>query len=246
MKRICLLIGIAALLGTLLSACKLYSPCAIPKRIEKADVIGMWHLTYSKHYVSDPIEGSLVISGTTTYLIAPKATPMSLEECEKGGRVSPKTAWELCPLLRGPRYPMEGEERIILFEDGTYQQFFISGTYSYTSPLNRWEMITDTPDSPKLQMQGMKYLAEGVAQANSAISIFLNPQVVDALRIQKFNATTDPQHRVRPWITYPDNGFVYLYLRLCDGRLSLVQMVFGPQDPDSMGVRNPVFKYKGR
>ena len=246
MKRIYLLSGVTVLLCVLLLACKLYSPCAIPKRIEKADVIGVWHLTYAQHYVSNPIEGSLVVSGTTTYLIAPNATPMSLEECEKGGRVSLKTAWEQCPLLRSPRYPMEGEERIILFEDGTYQQFFVSGAYSYTSPLNRWELITDTPDGPKLQMQWMKYFAEGIAQANSYINILIGPQMSDQLRVQKYKEATQSYQDLKTWVTYPGDGFVYLYPRLCDGKLSLVQMAFKAHDPDNMTVRNPVFKRTGR
>ena len=238
-------IGITVLLCACLCAClskTLHGPCAVPKNLKESDVLGGWHLTYSEHYVSDPIEGSLVVSGTTTYLIAPGAIPMSLEGCEKHGRGDPRTAWERCPLLRGPDYVQEGEERITLFKDGTYQQRFASGTYSYTSPINRWELITETPDSPKLRMKGMKYFAEGIAQANSAISVQFSPQMSDQLRVQAYKKTTSSQQDLGTWVTYPDDGFVYLYPRLCDGQLSLVQMTFGPHDPDNVTVRNPVFK----
>jgi hypothetical protein len=139
---------------------------------------------------------------------------------------------------------MEGQETVTLNKDGTYQQSFVSSTYSYTSPLNRWEFISATPDGPKLRMDNMKYFAEGVPQANSSVFIVLHPQVVDSLRVQKYRYS-HPRSETKNLVVavaYPDYGFIYLYPRLCDGKLSLAQMVFRPSDADNQVVTNPVFR----
>lgn len=229
----------------LLGACSslgFYAPCKTPGNLIPKQLFGAWRLTYSPdHWVSDPVEGSLVVSGTTTYLVAPAATPMSLAACERIVPLESNVAWERCSLLRGRAYQMEGQETIMLNQDGTYRQTFASSTYSYTSPLYRWEFIGDTPDGPKLRMNNMKYFAEGVPQGNSAVFIMLQPQVVDSLRVQKYEQA-HPQENWVISVAYPDDGFIYLYPRLCDGRLSLAQMVFRPSDADNQVVTNPVFR----
>jgi hypothetical protein len=195
------------------------------------------------HWVSDPVEGSLAITGTITYLVAPDATPMSLAECW-WLQSMPDVAWEGCGLLRGEEYPMKGQESITLDDDGTYQQILVSGAYSYTSPANSWELIMDSPDGPKLRMYDMKYFAEGVVQANSHVPITLHPQVVDSLRVQDYR-------EAQGWskglvldveVVYPEQGYIYLYPRRCAGEFSLVQMVFRPSDADNLVVENPVFQ----
>ena len=64
---------------------------------------------------------------------------------------------------------MEGTETLLLREDGTFRHTFRSTDYSYESPKQQWEFISadDEPDGPKLRMEGMKYFAEGITQANS-------------------------------------------------------------------------------
>lgn len=242
-KRI---LPLAIMVGFLLAGClgiTLYGPCAVPKQFEEQDLLGDWKAAYDEHYVSDPVEGTLVISGTVTYLVAPDATPMSLESCKgPAGVVWPDVAWERCPILRGESYLMRGEETLMLNENGTYQHSFVSGTYSYTSPINRWELVEDTPDGPKLRMEGMKYFAEGVAQANSMVNIRLRPQMADQMRVQEFLMASKEVEPFKVVVTYPDDGFIYLYPRLCNGELSLVQMGLHVYDPDDLVVVNPVFR----
>lgn len=242
---------LAAALG-LLTACSswgFFSPCKAPDDLSPESLLGTWHLAYpSDHWVSDPIEGSLVVTGMTPYLVAPDAPPMALTGCEwlvglEGRLLGPEQAWERCPLLRGPSYQMEGQEMLTLYEDGTYQQTFVSGAFAYNSPLNRWQFIGDSPDGPKLRMENMKYFAEGVSQANSSVRIVLHPQVVDSLRAQRERESQSGSEMTNlPLvIAYPDDGFIYLYPRLCEGELSLAQMVFRPSDADNQIVANPVF-----
>ena len=141
---------------------------------------------------------------------------------------------------------MEGQETITLYDDETYQQVFVSGAFSYTSSVNKWELILDSPDSPKLRMHDMKYLAEGVAQARSYVPITLQPQVIDRLRVQDYRETQGWSEGLI-WdvqVVYPEQGYIFLYPRKCAGKLSLVQMVFRPSDPDNLVVENPVFQHK--
>lgn len=220
-------------------------PCQTPKRnLTPESLLGTWRLTYpSDQWVSDPIEGSLVVSGTTTYLIAPEATPMSLTQCERVGPVWPDVAWEECPLLRGSAYRMEGQETVTLNSDGTYQQTFVSSTYSYTSPLQHWEFITDAPDGPKLRMHGMKYFSEGIRQANSSVHITLSPQRADRDRWDKFfkSHSRSETAGLVVGVAYPEAGFIYLYPRKCERELSLVQMGFRVGS-DDWRPNNPVFR----
>ncbi|MFZ5919071.1 MAG: hypothetical protein ACOYZ7_19225 [Chloroflexota bacterium] len=119
----------------------------------------------------------------------------------------------------------------------------MSETYSYTSPLYQWELITDAPDGPKLRMEGMKYFAEGIAQANSTIQMILKPQTVDLLRIQEYQESTEPRPEgIGSGVLYPDFGYIYLYPRVCKGELSLVQMGWRVGDPDNLTISNPVFQ----
>lgn len=241
------LIILAAGVGLLASCIALgfHGPCKIPPdNLAPESLVGTWRLTYpSDHWVSDPVEGSLVMSGTTTYLVAPGATPMSLAQCERVGPIWPDVAWERCPLLRGLAYRMEGQETVTLNSDGTYQQTFASDTYSYISPLNRWEFITDTPDGPKLRMRGMKYFSEGIRQANSSVHITLSPQRADLDRLQKHlqSHPTSETAGIVAGVAYPEDGFIYLYPRICEGRLALVQMGFRVGS-DDWSPNNPVFR----
>ena len=223
-----------------------YGPCKVPPNLASESLFGTWQLTYpSDYWVSDPAEGSLVVSGTTTYLVAPAASPMSLAQCEKVGPVRREDAWRWCPVLRGPAYRMEGQETVTLNRDGTYQQTFVSSTYSYTSPLNHWGFIGDTPDGPKLRMHGMKYFSEGIRQANSFVHITLSPQRVDLDRLQKYLQAHPPSETtdIVAGVAYPEDGFIYLYPRFCEGKLSLVQMGFRVGS-DDWYPNNPVFHRK--
>ena len=244
----------AILFSVLLSACLgniFHRPCNVPEGLNEQELIGEWRISYSAepYVVSDPIEGSLVATRTVPYLVVPNSTPMPLSECAllligyNGNIENQDVAWERCSKLRGEDYLMEGKERVVLYEDGTYQQIFSSDAYSYTSPLQSWDLITDTPDGPKLRMNGMKYFAEGIAQANSSIQMILKPQTVDLLRIQEYVESTKPRpDGLGGGVIYPDFGFIYLYPRMCKDELSLVQMGWRVGDPDNLVTSNPVFR----
>ena len=246
---ICIILAVGLGLATACSSSGFYGPCEAPDRLLPESLLGTWRLSYpSDHWVSNPIAGSLVVTGTTPYLVASGATPMPLKGCEwlvgLGGRLlGSDRAWERCPLLRGQTYQMEGTETITLNGDGTYLQTFVSSGYTYASPLNHWEFISDSLDGPKLRMDNMKYFAEGVSQANSSVRIVLNPQVVDSLRAQRGREshTKSGAEKLPVIVAYPDDGFIFLYPRLCKGELSLAQMVFRSSDADNQVVTNPVF-----
>jgi len=140
---------------------------------------------------------------------------------------------------------MEGQETVTLNKDGTYQQSFVSGTYSYTSPLHHWEFIADAPDGPKLRMHSMKYFSEGIQQANSLAHITLSPQRADLDRLQKYLQAHPPSETtdVVAGVAYPEDRFIYLYPRFCEGKLSLVQMGFRVGS-DDWYPNNPVFHRK--
>jgi len=238
-------------LSSLCLACDWHRPCKVPDRLGKQDVVGEWQLTYGPdYYVSDPIEGTLVVTGTTVYLIRPDSERLPLTDCGWllgfYGEISRHdVAWERCPQLRNEDHVMDGRETLILREDGTFQQTFHSNEYSYEGPIQKWEYISEesAPDGPKMRMHGMKYFAEGVIQANSTVSITLKAQVVDLLRIQDYVESNHPHSgEVSGGVVYPDWGHVYLYPRLCQGELSLLQMGFRVGDPDNLVVRSPVFQ----
>jgi hypothetical protein len=232
-------------------------PCEVPRHVSEQDLVGAWQISYSavRRYASDPIEGSLVVTGTMPYLVAPGATPMPLSRCEwlvgfSGQLADEDVAWQQCAQLRREGHLMSGEQTIVLHEDGTYQQVFASDTYSYTSPLYQWELITDTPDGPKLRMEGMKYFAEGIAQANSSTHMVLLPQTIDLQRIQEYVESTEPRpDGAGDDVLYPDSGHIYLYPRECymypevrRTEFTLVQMRWRLGDPDVLGPSNPVFR----
>lgn len=249
-QRVLPLISLAVLSCVCLP-CTWHRPCQVPGRLARQDVIGQWQLSYGPEYgVSDPIEGTLTVTDTTAYLIRPDLEPLALTECDwlvgYDGNVSrPDVAWERCPQLRGHDYFLTGTEMLELHEDGTFVHSFQSEDYEYISQGQRWEYISETesPDGPKLKMPGMKYFAEGVAQANSSATITLKAQVTDLLRIQEYMRTADTRPPdVESGVAYPDFGHIYLYPRLCRGDLALNQMGFRVGDPDNLVVRSPPFQ----
>lgn len=136
---------------------------------------------------------------------------------------------------------LQGQEEVVLLEDGTYQHTFSSTVYSYTNQTGAWRLITDTVDGPKLRMDTMKYFAQGVQQANSSDRIELDPHIKDALKIQNAVPVSEWGHYS---VSYPSTGYLYLYPRICSGELVLLQMVYGPQDPDDLSIQVPVFRQK--
>lgn len=242
-RRPCCLVVVGLLLDILLSSCFVITPPSIPKgTVEVQDLLGEWHLTYPPdYYVSDPIEGTLVVTGTTTYLVRSNGQPISLAEC--GLALSAETAWEWkwCPSLHGPEYAMQGEERLTMYADGTYDHTFVSGAFSYVASRNTWALISDAIDGPKLRMEGMKYFSEGIVQASASVQIALSPQEVDQLRIQDWRESHN-WAAADAYVVYPSDGFLYLYARVNRGKLSLVQMTDRARDPDDLSVTNPVFQ----
>ena len=161
------------LLGLLLLiclGCTVYSPCKVPDQLSDDDLIGEWELEYGPGYwVSDPIEGSLTVSGTTAYLIEPGGGLLPLSRCNwlvgyKGQLNRAHACLEKwCPQLRTETYYMEGTGVLHLQKDGTYRQTFKSSEYSYTGPVGRWEFVSadEAPDGPKGRLHGMKYFVRG-------------------------------------------------------------------------------------
>lgn len=237
-------------------------PCSVPKEVNQSELIGVWSLDYSftfpRHWVTDPVEGSVeyitfprqwvtdpvdgsvVYTDKYSYLVRPDGTSEPLGNC---AYIDPLDIWEECSKLRGQGYPMVGKERIRLSEDGTFQQTFNSRNYSYVGPIQKWELITSTPDGPKLRMDGMKFFAAGIAQANCNIPVELGPQLSDILRLRE--SVTDADE-VNAAVVYPDDGYLYLYPRVCNGRLTLVQMAFGRLGFDEYYPNAPWFIRSGK
>lgn len=135
---------------------------------------------------------------------------------------------------------INGREEIVLNKDGTYAQVFVSDEYNYVSTgVKQWELITNTPDSPKIKLYGMKYFAYGIESANNASQLVLDPQTTDSQKNQ--DAREKGVNILNTSITYPDDGYIYLYPRLCSDQISLLQMVVRPRDPDNLTILNPVF-----
>ena len=148
-------------------------------------------------------------------------------------------------LTEPSRVLLSGDEAVILNADHTFAHTFQSSEFSYADEGKRWELLLDAPDSPKLKMHGMKYFADGPDQADPRVPYSISPQMPDRFKIQDYNEDHRGDHWIRMGVTYPTDGFIYLYPRLCDGALSLVQMMDPRQDPDDMTVQNPVFKRVG-
>lgn len=133
---------------------------------------------------------------------------------------------------------VNGHEELTFFNDGTYIQTFTSGGYKYTSELLAWEMVAGKPDAPKIKLYGMKYFTYGPDNIDATLD--LGPQMTDRLRNQAERQRTG-NYSLGTHVNYPQDGFLFLYPRLCSGQINLLQMVAGPRDPDSQGVVNPVF-----
>ncbi|MBM4459905.1 MAG: hypothetical protein FJ011_19445 [Chloroflexi bacterium] len=222
-------------------------PCAVPRRVTEADVVGEWRAVYSNYYVKNPITNTLVVSETAIYRMLPDGALFDLGQC--GSAAEPAVDYSVrCPVLQGEEVRITGEEQVVINRDGTYRQTFSSGSYTFTGPLNTWHLIIDPAAGPMLQMDGMKYFAAGIVLADSPIHLSLGAQMADQLRAQDYyqkhpveqTTTSGITHRDTGFV-YPDIGFVYLFPRLCTGKLSLLQMVFGGGDPDNLTVRNPIF-----
>jgi hypothetical protein len=94
-------------------------------------------------------------------------------------------------------------------------------------------------------MHGMKCFSEGIRQANSFVHITLSPQRADLDRLQKYVQSHPPSETtdIVAGVAYPEDGFIYLYPRVCERKLSLVQMGFRVGS-DDWHPNNPVFHRK--
>lgn len=240
--RLTILVVLVAL-AFLLAGCHLNGPCDVPKEFDIQGVAGEWQAVYQDRAVTYPITGTLVISDTMPYLLAPDATPMPLTECAILPLDEPWTIWEWCSALyRDDGAIMNGTEILLINQNGTYRQFYISNNYVYVSPLNRWRFVDGQLDSPKLRMEGMKYFVEGIDRATGTSQMLLKPQVADLLRVQNVrDKIGQTQTAGGSGVIYPDFGYLYLYPRICKGKLSLVPMGWRVGDPDNMGISIPVF-----
>ncbi|MBX3016092.1 MAG: hypothetical protein KF832_31510 [Caldilineaceae bacterium] len=137
-------------------------------------------------------------------------------------------------------YPLNGQEFLSFLANGTYQHEFTAEDYTYKSFSQKWEIDNQALDGPKLKLAEYIYFAAGVPQALSPNTIALAPQMPEQLKIQEQQGIIQGSDL----ITYPTDGYVYLYPRYCSGQLVLQQMVVGPQDPDDMSIQNPVFIQK--
>lgn len=180
----------------------------------------------------------LLVACAGIRVYGPCALPKEVSENDLLGK------WQLSysNYLTDPsRVILNGDETVILNEDGTYAHMFNSSGYAYHDESNPWELVLDAPDSPKLRMHGMKYFADGTERANTQEPFDISAQMPDRLRIQDYDKNKSGEQWIRKGVTYPTDGFIYLYPRLCDGELALVQMMDPRQDPDDMSVQNPVF-----
>ena len=171
-------------------------------------------------------------------LYGPCGVPKQLSESELVGE------WQLSytDFLTEPTNELlNGDEIVVLDEDGTYAHSFTSDGYAYHDQGNHWELVLDAPDSPKIKMQGMKYFAFGIKQADAQEPFAISAQMADRFRIQDYNKDKSGAQWVSQGVTYPTDGYIYLYPRLCDGEFALVQMMHPRQDPDNMAVQYPVF-----
>lgn len=224
------------------AGCERFRPCDLPTGLTKESLFGTWVAVYDEHWVSDPIEGTLVVTGTKTYLVAPGATPMPIDQC---GMFRPGDSRVLCRQLRGPDYPLYGIERLRISADGTYTQTFASGSYAYAASPKPWALVLDAPEGPRLLMDHLRYFAAGIAWSASSVPLELGLQTVDHIRLQATQLASSQPGWLRVGIVYPSDQKVHLYPRMCGWQLSLVQMRFGPGDPDNLVTADPVFKKQG-
>ena len=213
-----------------------YASCKTPTNITESDLAGVWQATYSNHTVSDPLQGSLIISDTKVYFIAPEATPMRLDGCPGVGETD--AHWTTCWLLHGKDYKMSGKEQLTLNPD-MYEHSFFSGNQTYGPESNSWQLIQGEPDSPKMRLNNLTYFAEGLDFSSRRVPMYLAPQMPDLMNIQSARQTSSQVYESA--VKYPETGYLYLYPRVCSGELVLQQMVFEIQEPDNFSISNPVF-----
>ncbi len=130
---------------------------------------------------------------------------------------------------------IRGEETVVLGDNGLYTQQFAFPAHSYVGPTAGWSVALDAPAGPRVVLQDFRYFAHGAEQAESPV--LLGPQMVDLLRYKEAG-TSDPH----VFVEYPDQGLAYLYPRICNGRLVLMQMVAGMRDPDDLAPHHPMFE----
>jgi hypothetical protein len=128
-------------------------------------------------------------------------------------------------------------ETLNIHADGTYTQHFQSAGYNYNGPANQWSLVLDEGDGAKLQMEGLRYYANGLDYVNGPLNL--------SLQLPDWEAYVDSMpfiadRKAKIVVNYPEDGFVYLYPRTCRGEFVLLQMVSGGGDPDDLTVHNPV------
>ena len=136
-----------------------------------------------------------------------------------------------------PSSQISGVETLNIHADGTYTQHFQSAGYNYTGPANQWSLVLDEGDGAKLQMEGLRYYANGLDYVNRPLNLRL--QMADKLDYKESVPLADQKAKIV--VNYPEDEFVYLYPRTCRGEFVLLQMVSGGGDPDDLTVHNPVF-----
>jgi hypothetical protein len=137
-----------------------------------------------------------------------------------------------------PSSRISGLETLIIHADGTYSQHFQSPEYNYTGTANQWSLVLDEGDGPKLQMEGLRYFADGFDYMNVPLILYL--QMADMLDYKE-SVPLIADRKAKIVVNYPEDGFVYLFPRSCLGKFVLLQMTSDPNDPDALGVDNPVF-----
>ena len=143
--------------------------------------------------------------------------------------------------FRNPDSPssrISGVETLSIYADGTYSQHFQSAGYNYTGPANQWSLVLDEGDGAKLQMEGLRYFANGLDYVDGPLLLRL--QKPDSLAYKE-SVPDMADRKARIVVNYPEDGFVYLYPRSCLGKFVLLQMVSGGVDPDELAVHNPVY-----
>ena len=135
---------------------------------------------------------------------------------------------------------INGTERIVFNKNGTYIQTFESEQFNYASTENQSELVSSVNEGPKLVMYGFKYFPHGLYLSGEGLEH--SPQMFDELLYQEARQKTGVKTE-KFGIKYPKDGFVFLYPRICVGKLALLQMVAaGLGDPDSLGIDHPPFE----
>ncbi len=137
-----------------------------------------------------------------------------------------------------PSSRISGVETLNIHADGTYSQHFQSPEYNYTSTVNQWSLVLDEGDGAKLQMEGLRYFANGLDYVDGPLLLRL--QMPDSLAYDE-SIPLIADRKAKTFVNYPEDGFVHLYPRSCRGEFVLLQMVSGGGDPDDLTVHNPVY-----